>query len=85
VGEDKGFEILSVSLDSDKKPWLEAIKKDQLTWTHVADLKGWQNSVADLHGVKGIPMNFLRDKDGKIIAKGRRGEDLEKKLAELLK
>jgi thiol-disulfide isomerase/thioredoxin len=81
----KGFAILGVSLDDSKEKWLAAIKKDSLDWTHVSDLKGWQNSVADLYGVKGIPMNYLLDKDGKIIARGLRGEDLEKKLAELVK
>jgi len=80
----KGFAILGVSLDDAKSRWVEAIQKDQLTWTHVSDLKGWENSAADLYGVKGIPMNFLLDKEGKIIGRGLRGEDLEKKLAELL-
>ena len=60
-------------------------KKDQLEWTQISDLKGWQNSVAELYGIKAIPMNFLLDKEGKIVAKGLRGEDLEKKLAELVK
>ena len=80
----KGFSILGVSLDEKKDRWEEAIKKDGLAWTQVSDLKGWQNSVAELYGVKGIPMNYLLDKDGKIIAKGLRGEELEKKLAELV-
>jgi thiol-disulfide isomerase/thioredoxin len=81
----KGFAILGISLDDNKDKWLAAIKKDQLDWTQVSDLKGWENSVADLYGVKGIPMNFLLDKEGKIIARSLRGEDLEKKLAELVK
>jgi len=80
----KGFAILGISLDDNKARWVEAIQKDQLTWTQVSDLKGWQNSVADLYGVRGIPMNFLLDKDGKIVARGLRGEDLDKKLGELL-
>jgi len=80
----KGFTILSVSLDDEKTKWLAAIKKDQLPWTHVSDLKGWHNSVAELYGVKGIPMNYLVDKQGTIVAKGLRGEDLEKKLAEVV-
>jgi thiol-disulfide isomerase/thioredoxin len=80
----KGFMILGVSLDDNKDRWLAAIKKDGLDWTQVSDLKSWQNSVAILYGVQGIPMNFLLDKEGKIIAKGLRGDDLEKKLAELV-
>lgn len=81
----KGFTILSVSLDNNKDKWEEAIKQDKLNWNHVSDLKGWQSSVAVLYGVRGIPTNFLLDKDGKIIAKDLRGADLEKKLAEVIK
>jgi peroxiredoxin len=78
----KGFAILGVSLDETKPEWEQAIRKDGLSWTQVSDLKGWQSSIAALYGVKGIPMNFLLDKDGKIIGKGLRGIDLENKLAE---
>lgn len=81
---DKGFAIVGVSLDNQKDKWVAAIKKDGLAWTQVSDLKGWDNQVAALYGIKGIPMNFLLDKDGKIIAKGLSGDALEKKLAELL-
>lgn len=81
----KGFTILGVSLDNNKDKWLAAVKKDQLAWTQVSDLQGWQNKVADLYGIKGIPMNYLLDREGKIIAKSLRGEDLEKKLGELMK
>jgi peroxiredoxin len=81
----KGFAILGVSLDAKKEDWEAAIKKDKLPWTQVSDLKGWQNSAAQLYGVRGIPMNFLLDKEGKIIAKGLRGEDLEQKLAATVK
>ena len=80
----KGFTVLGVSLDDEKSPWMEAIKKDGLPWTELSDLKGWKNSAAVLYGVEGIPMNFLLDKNGVIIAKGLRGDDLEKKLAEFL-
>ena len=80
----KGFTVLGVSLDDEKSPWLEAIKKDGLPWTEVSDLKGWKNSAAVLYGIEGIPMNFLLDKNGVIVAKGLRGDDLEKKLAEFL-
>jgi len=81
----KGFDILGVSVDEKKDKWMDAIKKDNLNWHQVSDLQGWKNSVAQLYGVEGIPMNFLIDKEGKIIGKGLRGEDLEKKLAEVLK
>ena len=80
---DKGFEILGVSLDKNKEDWLKAIKADNLTWMHVSDLQYWQNAAARLYGVNAIPQSFLLDKDGKIIGKGLRGEQLANKLMEL--
>ena len=83
--KEKNFIILGVSLDREngRDSWLKAIEKDKLTWNHVSDLKYWQNEVALLYGVRAIPDNFLLDPDGKIIGRGLRGEDLEKKLAEI--
>lgn len=85
--KDKNFTVLSVSLDQPgkKQAWLDAIHKDGLTWTHVSDLKFWNNDVAKLYGIKTVPMNFLIDPTGKIIAKNIRGEELDKKLAEAIK
>ncbi|MBC9909441.1 TlpA disulfide reductase family protein [Chitinophaga varians] len=82
--KDKGFTILGVSLDSKKEAWVKAIEHDQLTWTHVSDLKYWNNEVAKQYDIKSIPANFLLDKNGKIIARDLRGEDLLKKLGELM-
>lgn len=84
--KDKNFTVLGVSLDNPgkKDAWLGAIEKDGLTWTHVSDLKGWSNAVAVQYGIRGIPANFLIDPQGKIIAKNIRGEELQKKLAEVL-
>ena len=76
---------MGVSLDESKQDWEEAIKKDGLAWSQVSDLKGWKNGVAVQYGIQGIPMNYLLDKNGKIIAKGLRGEDLAKKLQELIR
>jgi peroxiredoxin len=81
----KNFTILSVSLDQAKPAWLDAIKMDGLNWSHVSDLKGWNNEVAALFQIRSIPQNLLIDPDGKIIAKNLRGPVLENKLAELLK
>ncbi len=82
--KDKNFDILAVSLDTEKNKWVEAIAKDELTWTHVSDLVS-NNAAAKLYGVSGIPCNFLIDPDGYIIAKNLRGEQLAAKLAEVLK
>ena len=78
----KGFNILSVSLDQPgaKDKWMKAIHDDKLTWTHVSDLKFWDNAVAKQYGIQAIPQNLLIDPTGKIIGKDLRGEDLDKKL-----
>ncbi len=80
---DKGFDILGVSLDRDKDRWIAAIAEDNLTWTHVSDLKYWENEASQLYAVSSIPANFLLDPDGVIIAKNLREEDLQDKLAEI--
>ncbi|MBZ0098445.1 MAG: AhpC/TSA family protein, partial [Taibaiella sp.] len=80
----KNFTILGVSLDEDKDKWLQAIKKDNLTWTHISDLKGWQSVAARDYQVNGIPANFLVDPNGVIIASNLRGPELTAKLAEVL-
>jgi len=84
--KDKNFTLLSVSLDKqgDKNAWLAAIQKDGLEWTQVSDLKYWYNEVAKLYDIKAVPQNFLIDPRGKIIARNLRGEDLQKKLDQLL-
>jgi len=81
---EKGFDIFGVSLDDTKADWLKAIKKDGLDWTQVSDLKGWNSEPADLYGIKAIPMNYLLDKSGIIIAKGLRGDALIAELQKLL-
>jgi len=83
--KDKNFTILGISLDrpGKKADWLAAIERDGLTWTHVSDLKWWDNEVVKKYGIKSIPVNFLIDPTGKIIAKGIRGDELHKKLAEI--
>ena len=83
----KGFAVLGVSLDqpTGKQRWLDAIHKDNLTWTQVSDLKYWKNDVAVMYGVQAIPQNYLIDPQGKIIGKDLRGEALNSKLAELFK
>ncbi|MGE5518762.1 MAG: thioredoxin-like domain-containing protein [Candidatus Dadabacteria bacterium] len=80
----KNFTILSVSLDQAKDKWLDAIKQDNLNWTHVSDLQQWNNSVAVMYHITSIPQNFLVDPNGKIVAKDLRGEELEKALCQYL-
>jgi peroxiredoxin len=82
----KGFEVFSVSLDSDKARWTNAIAQDGLVWpNHVSDLGGWRNAAAGAYGVTSIPATFLLDRDGKVVGTNLRGPALEARLAELLR
>ncbi len=81
----KNFTVLGVSLDKAKKPWIDAIAMDNLTWPHVSDLQGWQNAAALQYQIASIPQNFLIDPNGVVIAKNLRGAALDQKLASLLK
>lgn len=80
----KGLNIIGVSLDKDGAKWKEAIEKDGLTWTHVSNLKFWQDPIATLYNIKSIPATFLLDGNGKIIARDLRGEELRAKVASIL-
>lgn len=82
--KDKGFGIVGVSLDDKAERWTKAIADWGMPWTHISDLKGWKCEGAALYGVHAIPASYLIGQDGKIIAVNLRGEDLSKKLSELL-
>ncbi len=81
----KGFAILGVSLDADKKEWFDAIAQDGLEWANVSDLRGDRCVPALMYSVSGIPDNFLIGKDGIIIARNLHGQELQDKLQSLLK
>ena len=83
--KNKGFTVFGVSLDREKKNWLKAIKDDNLTWSHVSDLKFWSSEAAVLYGITAIPRNFLLDPQGRIIARDLRGPALIEKLNEVMK
>jgi peroxiredoxin len=82
--KNKNFTILGVSIDRDKEDWLKAIKDDNLTWTHVSDLQYWSSKAVELYRFNGIPFNVLIDPQGKVIAESLRGEDLDRKLQQIL-
>jgi thiol-disulfide isomerase/thioredoxin len=81
---DRGFNIIGVSLDKNKRDWMNAIKQDSLEWQHVSNLKFWQEPIAKLYGVSAIPQTFLLNSQGIIVAKNLRGKALEEKIVELL-
>ena len=82
--KDKGFTIMSVSLDKDLEKWKKAIKDDQLSWpNHVSDLGGWQSKVSRLYEVGSVPFTVLIDQEGKIIKTNLRGSALETALEKI--
>lgn len=74
----KGFEVFNVSLDSDKTRWQQAIKQDKLDWdAHGCDFKKWNSVPAQAYGISSIPMSYLLDENGIIVAKSLRGLALD--------
>ena len=82
--QDRGFDIFAVALDSDKREWLEAIKKYRFTWTNVSDLREWESEAVKTYQVNRTPTIYLLNSEGRIVAKDVRGRELEMKLNELL-
>jgi thiol-disulfide isomerase/thioredoxin len=83
--KDKGFEVYQVSLDRSRSDWVNAIKKDNLIWYNVSDLKYFQSEAASIYNIDRIPKGFLLDPNGVIIAKDTelRGNRLGEKLNEI--
>jgi peroxiredoxin len=81
--KDKNFTILGVSLDKTKDKWIQAIKEDQLKWTHISDLAYWDSKAVNIFGFNGIPYNILIDPEGIVVGEALRGEELDKKLGEI--
>ena len=81
----KGFEIVGISLDSDRAKLDKFIADKHMTWPQYYDGKGWQSKLAGAYGVNSIPATYLLDGEGKIIAKNLRGEALEEAVAKALK
>ena len=83
--KDKGFDIVGLSFDSDKKAWTDAIAKLALPWHHLSDLKGWESVAGRTYGINAIPATLLIGPDGKVVASGLGAEGVAAKLKELIK
>ena len=79
----KGFDVVGLSFDNKKEPWLKAIADQKMPWTHLSDLKGWRTVASGVYGVNSIPDNLLIDPQGKIVARGLRAQGLQNKLKEI--
>ena len=82
---DKGFDIVGLSFDREKEPWVAAITEWEMPWIHLSDLKYWNSAASNVYSVNSIPDNLLIDPEGTVVARGLRGEDLDAKLAEVIK
>lgn len=82
--KDKGFEIVSFTLDHEKERWQKASDEEQIPWINVGDLRAYKSPVVKMYGVMGVPANYLVNKEGEIIAMNLRQEKLDEKLKELL-
>ena len=79
----KGFNIVGLSFDNSREPWVKAIADLKMPWPHLSDLKGWKTVASDVYGVNSIPDNLLIDPQGKIVARGLRAEFLQQKLQDI--
>jgi hypothetical protein len=79
----KGFDIVGLSFDNKKEPWVKAITDLKMPWVHLSDLKGWKTVASGIYGVNSIPDNLLVDPQGKIVARGLRAQGLHEKLKEI--
>ncbi len=80
-----GLEIVGVSFDEDQRSWNSAVKNHDMVWPQLGELKGWDNQMAATYGVTSIPHTIVINKDGRILARGLRGEDLLNAVANALK
>ena len=79
----KGFDVVGLSFDNKKEPWVQAIADQKMPWTHLSDLQGWRTVASGVYGVNSIPDNLLIDPQGKIVARGLRAQGLHDKLKEI--
>lgn len=80
----KGFDVVGLSFDREKEPWVKAIVEWDMPWVHLSDLKYWQTVAADVYGVNSIPDNILINPEGRIVARGLRGTELDAFLSSVL-
>ena len=80
---DKGLDIVGVSLDGNKDPWVKSITQQNLPWPQHSDLKAWESEVTKLYKIDAIPDNVLIDPQGNIVARRLRDEALHNMLEEI--
>lgn len=81
----EGFNIIGVSLDRTKEQWKQAIIDDNLPWVQVSNLNFWNDPIARRYSIRAIPQSYLLNKDGLVLGKNLRGQDLEARISAMLK
>ena len=88
--KDKGLDMIGISLDgisqqkNPKEDWLEAVSNDQLTWSQLSDLKGWDSEIRNIYTINSIPYTLLIDESGLIIGENLSEAALNEKITEIL-
>ena len=82
--KDAGFDIIGVSLDRTREQWEQAVIDDNLPWTQVSNLNFWNDPVARRYSIRAIPQSYLLNKDGLVMGKNLRGQELEDRILSLL-
>ena len=77
---EKGFNVVGISFDKQKEPWLAAVKKLGMEWPQLSDLKGWESIAGQTYGIRSIPANMLLDEYGRIVDVDLRDEALGETL-----
>ena len=71
--KDKGFEIISISIDEKKTDWDKAMKEEKMVWKQLCDPNGFKGPVAQKYNITGVPTCILLDKEGRIFKTEMRG------------
>ena len=77
---DKGFEILGISLDTKKSNWLDGIEHENLNFVNLSDLKGFDSPIANTYAINSIPQMYLVDEEGVIILITNKASDVTNKV-----
>jgi hypothetical protein len=82
---DDDLKIIGISLDSNKKDWVAAVKEDNVPWLQVSDLKSYNNEAVSKLAIRVIPENVLVDENGIIVGRNISKEDISKLIDTFIK
>jgi peroxiredoxin len=79
-----GLNIIGISKDNSKESWITAINQDNISWSHLSNLEGWDGEVFKTYGISSTPSNLLIDENGVIIGRNLMRNELENKIIQNL-